>query len=482
MGEQVALERRPEVGAPRSARGAYIDGRWWPVEQTLPVHSPATGAVVGEVAVCGVADVDRAVAAARAAYPGWRDAGPEARADALDALLLALRERRDELVDLTVAEVGAPVAVAREAHIDLSLDIVAFYAGLARRGAEVETVANTTIYREPVGVVAAITPWNYPLYQLVIKAAAAMAAGCTVVAKPAELTPLTSLLFAEACTTSGLPPGVFNLVPGRGRQVGSAMVEHPHVDLVSFTGSTQVGSAIAGAAALSVKRVSLELGGKSASVVLPDADLATAVRATVDSAMLNSGQTCSAWTRLLVPAERYDEALGLAADRLDALVVGDPEDEATELGPVISADQATSIEGFLERAAAGGAQVRRGPAYTGLPGHYVAPALVWDVEPDAEIALEEVFGPVLVVQAYTDVDHAVEIANATDYGLAGAVWSASDQAALAVARRMRTGQVDLNGAEFNLAAPFGGVKKSGYGRELGRHGLDEFTEVKAVQA
>lgn len=481
MAEQLSVAHRPPTSS-TGARGAYIDGCWWPVEQTLPVHSPATGEVVGEVAVCEVAEVERAVEAARTAYPGWREAGPEARADAMDALLLALRERRDELVEVTVAEVGAPVAVAREAHVDLSLEIVAFYASLARRGADVETVGNTTIFREPVGVVAAITPWNYPLYQLVIKAAAAMAAGCTVVAKPAELTPLTSVIFAEACTTAGLPPGVFNLVPGRGREVGSAMVEHPHVDLVSFTGSTAVGSAIAGSAARSVKRVSLELGGKSASVVLPDADLATAVRATVDSAMLNSGQTCSAWTRLLVPVEQLEEALELATARLDALVVGDPELETTDLGPVISADQAASIEGFLERAAAAGAAVHRGAAYTGQPGHYVTPALVWGVEPGAEIALEEVFGPVLVVQAYTDVDHAVEIANATDYGLAGAVWSASDEAALAFARRMRTGQVDLNGAAFNLAAPFGGIKKSGYGRELGRHGLEEFTEIKAVQA
>lgn len=459
----------------------YIGGRWVSVGRKVDVENPATQQVVGSAADAGPDEVNQAVRAARHAFTSWGQTAAGERADYLTGMLEALRSRRDLLIAATVAEVGAPVQVAAESHVDLSLEILESYIELLRKPEEPEQVGNSLVLREPAGVVGCITPWNYPLYQLMIKVAAALAAGCTVVAKPAELTPLTAHLLVDAAAEAGLPAGVLNLVPGAGRQVGQALVTHPDVDVVSFTGSTAVGSAIAGAAAPTLKRVSLELGGKSASLVCEDADLRSAVRATVDSATYNSGQTCSAWTRLLVPADRYDEAVQIATERAAELVVGDPLDPATDLGPLASALQRQRVGEFLDRARQAGAVVDVAPGPDLPVGHYAYPAIVSHAERDSEIAREEVFGPVLVVMAYDGEDDAVAVANDTDYGLAGAVWSADNDHAFAVARRMRTGQVDLNGATFNVRAPFGGYKRSGYGRELGRHGLEEFTQVKAVQ-
>ncbi|WP_435742393.1 aldehyde dehydrogenase family protein [Nocardioides sp. SYSU DS0663] len=459
----------------------HIDGRWISIGSTVEVENPATQQVIGSAANGGAVEVNRAVRAARAAFATWSQTSRAERADHLDALLRQLRTRHAQLVATTVAEVGAPVQVATEGHVDLSLEILQSYVELLREPEELEQVANSLILREPAGVVGCITPWNDPLYQLMIKVAAALAAGCAVVAKPAELTPLTAHLLLDAAVDAGLPASVLNLVPGSGREVGQALVTHPDVDVISFTGSTAVGSAIAATAAATLKRVSLELGGKSASVVLPDADLRAAVRATVDSATCNTGQTCSAWTRLLVPADRYEEAVAAAVERAGEFVVGDPLDPATEIGPLVSALQRQRVTEFLQRAEREGAvvDVAAGPE---LPvGHYCRPAVVSHAERDSEIAREEVFGPVLVVLAYHGEDDAVAVANDTDYGLAGAVWSADEDRALAFAQRMRTGQVDINGAAFNVRAPFGGYKRSGYGRELGRHGLDEFTGIKAVQ-
>ncbi|MFE7416686.1 aldehyde dehydrogenase family protein [Rhodococcus sp. NPDC057529] len=461
-----------------------VGGNWIPVTEYTLVHDPATESVIGRSASAGVDHVDAAVAAARAAGTVWGARTPEDRAKLLEELCDRLRARRQLLVDTTVAEVGASVTVAEEAHIDLGIEILASYARLARDLPFQERLGRTLLLRRPAGVVACITPWNYPFYQLVAKVGAALAAGCTTVVKPAELTPLSTYLFADAVLDAGLPPGVVNLVPGRGRTVGAALAAHPGVDVVSFTGSTAVGRAVAHSAAESLTRACLELGGKSASVVLGDAPLPEAVTATVDAAMLNSGQTCSAWTRLLVPRACYEEAVALAADHAGALRVGDPRDRSTQLGPVISAAQRRSIAESVDAAVAGGARLAAGG--TGVPadletGHYLRPTVLADVGPRDPIVREEIFGPVLVVLPHDGDDDAVRLANDSDYGLGGAVWSADPDRALGVAARMDTGQVDVNGAPFNPEAPFGGWKSSGLGRELGRFGVEEFTELTAVQ-
>lgn len=460
---------------------AVIGGESVAAAEHIDVLDKATGEVIARMSMCGPEHVDAAVAAAREAFVIWSSKTPAERAEGLAALLAELRSRREELISVTVAEVGAPVQVAADGHVDLSLEILESYVDLLRQPQPVEQVGNSIVLREPAGVIGSITPWNYPLYQLIIKVAGALAAGCTVVAKPAELTPVSAAILAEAVLAAGLPPGVLNLVPGAGVVVGESIASHPGIDVLSFTGSTRVGARVAELAARNVTRVSLELGGKSASVVLPGADLRTAVRATVDSAMYNTGQTCSAWTRLLVPEELYADAVRIAAERVSELEVGSPVEAGTEIGPLISRSQAETVSGFINRAREAGATVH---AWSGdLPsgGNFVAPTLVSDVGRDSEIALEEVFGPVLVVLPWTDEEDAVALANSTAYGLAGAVWAESEEAAMAVARRMRTGQVDLNGADFNVRAPFGGYGRSGYGRELGVHGLEEFTQVKAIQ-
>ncbi|MGB3697906.1 MAG: aldehyde dehydrogenase family protein [Gordonia sp. (in: high G+C Gram-positive bacteria)] len=479
------IESTPaHAGASWQRDSALIAGVWQRCAQTSPVFDPATLAQVGTSGSATAADVDAAVAGARAALPGWSQTAPAERADLLDALVEQLRERRDELVDAIVAEVGAPIAVAREVHVDLAITIMADFAELARTFTWRTQLGNSTLLRRAAGVVGAITPWNYPLYQLVAKAGAALAAGCPIVVKPAELTPLSTYLFADATVAAGLPAGVFSLVPGPGRVIGSALTEHPGVDVISFTGSTGVGKTIATVAAQNIKRACLELGGKSASVVLDDADLAEAIPASVAAGLLNSGQTCSAWSRLLVPRARYEDALALAADAVAALKLGDPRDEDTDLGPVVSADQKNSIVTMIDEAVARGARVVCGGSQTpeGLEtGHYVAPTILADLPADDPAVLEEIFGPVIVVLPHDGDDDAVALANHSEYGLAGAVWSGDTDRAIAVASRLDTGQVDVNGGEFNPRAPFGGWKSSGLGRELGPVGLEEFTEITSIQ-
>ena len=463
---------------------ALIGGVWIAAPSTVDVENPATESVIGSAALCDEPMVDAAVVAARKAARDWGLTPASKRADVIDALVQALRDRRDELVDITVAEVGVSIANARAWHVDLAIDLIESAAVNARTYAFEEEVGNSLLIHKPVGVVACITPWNYPLYQLAAKAGAALAAGCTVVLKPAELAPLSSYLFAEAASAAGLPDGVFNLVPGSGTVVGAALAAHPDVDLVSFTGSTQVGRQVAAVAAANLKRFCLELGGKSSSLVCADADLKASVEATVDSAMLNSGQTCSAWTRLLVPAEHYEEALTIAGDHARTLVVGDPQAENTDLGPLISAKQRDDVVTVIDEAVARGARVVAGgsakPAHLDR-GHFVAATVLADLKPSDPASQSEIFGPVLVVHAYESEAEAIEIANGTSYGLAGAVWSALDEHALEIARDLDTGQVDLNGAAFNPEAPFGGWKESGIGRELGAVGLEEYTELTAVQ-
>lgn len=459
---------------------ALIGGRWIAVAETDAIENPATAEVFGSAALCDAGTVDQAVRAARDAFDAWatRDRGD--RLAVLRRWQAETEARRELMIEATVLEVGAPLTVAREAHVDLALEIIRTTLDELAGPEPVVSIGNSLVVREPVGVVASITPWNYPLYQLVLKAVAAVAAGCTVVAKPAELTPLSAYLLADAAVAAGLPDGVFNLVPGRGTEVGQALAEHDGVDLVSFTGSTAVGARVAATAAASIKRVCLELGGKSASLVLDGADFGTAVRTTVDMAMLNTGQTCSAWTRLLVPADRLDEAVALAAEHADALVVGDPTAEGTDLGPLVSAQQLATVRSMVARARESGARVI-GERSVPDQGHFHPPLIITNVDETAEIVREEVFGPVLVVLGHSGTDDAVRLANDSDYGLAGAVWTPDTDTGVAVARRLRTGQVDVNGADFNVRAPFGGFKKSGYGRELGAFGIEEFTEVKSIQ-
>lgn len=463
---------------------AFIGGAWVQAPDTCEVENPATESIIGSAASCNVVMVDAAIAAAHNAKGGWGRTSPVERADALDALAQALRERREELVDVTVAEVGVCVVNARAWHVDLAIDLIKSAAVNARTYAFEEVVGNSLLIRKPAGVVACITPWNYPLYQLAAKIGPALAAGCAVVAKPAELAPLSAYIFAEAASDSGLPDGVFNLVPGAGSVVGAHLAAHADVDLVSFTGSTQVGRQVASVAAANLKRVCLELGGKSSSIVCSDADLTSAVEATVDSAMLNSGQTCSAWTRLLVPATRYEEALTVAKNHAERLVVGDPQSEDTDLGPLINAKQRDDVVRVIDSAVARGARLMTGgtdrPAHLDR-GYFVAPTILADLASSDPASQSEIFGPVLVVHPYASEAEAIEIANGTAYGLAGAVWSGSKERAVDIARRLDTGQVDINGAPFNPEAPFGGWKESGIGRELGAVGLEEYTELTAVQ-
>ncbi|MCT2588896.1 aldehyde dehydrogenase family protein [Streptomyces sp. N2-109] len=466
--------------------GMYIDGAWRPAACTgmIEVVNPADETVLGAVPSGGAQDVDAAVRAARAALPGWAAAPPAARAARIAALRDVLAARRDEIARTVTAELGSPLAFSHAVHAGVPLAVAAGYAELAAEYAFEETTGNSRVLHEPVGVVGAITPWNYPLHQIVAKVAPALAAGCTVVLKPAEDTPLIAQLFAEAVHEAGLPAGVFNLVTGLGPVAGQALAEHEEVDLVSFTGSTAVGRRVGALAGGAVKRVALELGGKSANVILPGADLVRAVKVGVANVMSNSGQTCSAWTRMLVDAERYEEAVALAAEAAAKYRPGDPLDDSVRMGPVVSAAQRERVTGYIAQGVREGARLVAGGA--GAPegcerGWYVQPTVFADVTPEMILAQEEIFGPVLTILKYQDTEDALRIANGTVYGLAGAVWSRDEEEAVAFARRLDTGQVDINGGRFNPRAPFGGYKRSGVGRELGAHGLAEYLQTKSLQ-
>ncbi|WP_202238425.1 aldehyde dehydrogenase family protein [Streptomyces sp. SN-593] len=458
----------------------YVDGGWRPAvaEGRIDVVDPATEQVIAHVPAGDARDVDAAVRAARRALPGWASTEPAKRAAVLAAAAELMAGRRDEIAATVTAELGAPPAFATAVHADMPTSVMASFAALAAEHPFEERIGNSRVLHEPVGVVGAITPWNYPLHQVVAKVAPALAAGCTVVLKPAEDTPLVAQLVAEVLDAAGLPAGVFNLVTGLGPVAGQALAEHPDVDLVSFTGSTAVGRQIGAAAGGAVKRVALELGGKSANVILPGADLARAVNVGVANVFANSGQTCSAWTRMLVDAARYEEAVGLAATAAAKYVPGG------RLGPVVSAKQRDRVRGYIEKGVEEGARIVAGgpEAPEGLAtGYYVRPTVFADVAPEMTIAQEEIFGPVVALIPYEDEEDALRIANGTVYGLAGAVWGADEAQAVAFARRMDTGQVDINGGRFNPRAPFGGYKQSGVGRELGPHGLAEYLQTKSLQ-
>jgi len=465
----------------------FIGGEWVRPSgrATLAVRNPATEEVVARVPAGESRDVDLAVAAARRALPGWSARDPKERSDLLWGARENLAARQEEIARTISTEMGAPLKLSMQVQTGLPLAVLGSFADLAAFYDFEEQIGDSLVVREAVGVVAAITPWNYPLHQVVAKVGAALAAGATVVLKPSELTPLCAYQLMEVLESTGLPPGVVNLVTGTGNEVGEALAGHPGVDMVSFTGSTRAGARVAELAGRAVHRVALELGGKSANVVLDDADLSKAVKVGVANAFLNSGQTCTAWTRLLVPRSRYDDAVELAATVAAGYRTGDPFDEATRLGPLVSDAQRARVRAYIAGAREQGAVVANGGESApddAERGYFVRPTVLAGVTPDMTVAREEIFGPVLSVLAYDGGDDAaVELANATEYGLSGAVWSADPERALAVARRMRTGQVDINGARFNPIAPFGGYGKSGFGRELGRFGLEEFLQVKSLQ-
>ncbi|MBY0621289.1 MULTISPECIES: aldehyde dehydrogenase family protein [Sphingomonadales] len=462
----------------------YIDGAWVPPAEprTLEVFDPATEGVAGRISMGGAADVDRAVQAARRAFESYGRTSRAERLDLLDAVLAQLVARKDDLAAAITEEMGAPAGLAAAAHVPFGLG----HFQLARQilaGLETDrTVGTTLITAEPIGVVGMITPWNWPLNQIACKVAPALAVGCTMVLKPSEVAPFSAQIFAEALHAAGVPHGVFNLVNGDGPSVGAAISSHPGVDMVSFTGSTRAGVQVACDAAPTVKRVHQELGGKSANIILPDADLADAVARGVEAMMVNSGQSCNAPSRMLVPISRMEEAKAVAAQTIAQQSVGSPQ-EAVALGPVVSQTQWDRIQALIAQGIAEGATLVAGG--TGRPdgldlGYYVKPTVFADVTNDMAIAREEIFGPVVVLIGYCNVDEAVAIANDSVYGLAAYVQSASIEQARAVASRLRAGQVLLNYAALDLNAPFGGFKQSGNGREWGELAFHEFMEVKAV--
>ncbi len=463
----------------------FVGGDWMKPSSpdVIDLVNPATEEVMGHVPDGTAADVDRAVAAARAAFGGWAATPVDDRAKLVQRMHDVLVARLSEIGLLVAEEIGCPLPFATLVQVGGPLMVMSSLAEVACTFPFEEEVGLSLVVREPVGVVAAITPWNYPLLQVVQKVAAALAAGCTVVVKPSELAPLTAFVLADAADEVGLPAGVLNLVSGRG-PAGEALVGHPDVDLVSFTGSSAVGGRVAALAAGGLKRVVLELGGKSANVVLDDADLEEAVQAGVRQCFMNAGQTCVAWSRMVVPRHLHDEAARLAADVAASYVLGDPLHSATTMGPVISDAQRARVRAAVEAGVGEGARLVAGGAEApdGLErGFFVRPTVFAGATNHMAVAREEVFGPVVTLIPHDGDDDAVAIANDSPYGLHGAVFSGDRGRALAVARRLRTGMVGINGGGFDALAPWGGYKRSGLGREQGRFGLEEFLEVKAVQ-
>ena len=472
--------------ADQHVRRGYIDGEFLELDgqERIPVFEAATAEVLAEVTEASAVDVDQAVRAAARALPGW--AGTDAR----ERGLILRRwhqviEGRLEMFAVSISrEVGTPIRQSRSVQVGNPLAILAHTVTALEELDLSERIGNCLVVREPVGVVGAITPWNYPLQQVMAKVAPALAAGCTVVLKASEVAPLTAYILAETAQEAGLPAGTLNVLVGRGEITGEALVTHPLVDKLSFTGSTRAGRRIAELAGSLVRPLTLELGGKSASVVLEDADLATAAKFAVYNAFLNSGQTCTALTRLVVPRARVQEAEQVATATAAKLAPGDPLDEGTRLGPLASQVQLERVRGYIRLGMEEGARLVTGgpePPPGRERGYFVQPTVFSDVDPGMTIAQEEIFGPVLCIIGHDGEDSAVEIANGTPYGLAGAVWSADQKRALAVARRLRAGTVEVNGGAFSTEAPFGGVRRSGYGREFGRYGIEEFLVPKSLQ-
>jgi aldehyde dehydrogenase (NAD+) len=464
----------------------YIDGRWVPPAgqaKTLDVVNPATEQVVARISAGTPADVDRAVAAARRAFETYGRSSREERVALLERIAAVYEKRLGEIAETISMEMGAPMSLARAAQAPAGLAHLRQTIAILKDYPFLEAKGTTRILREPVGVCGLITPWNWPMNQIMCKVAPALAAGCTMVLKPSEIAPLSGIMTAQVLHEAGVPAGVFNLVNGEGPVVGAAMAAHPGIDMMSFTGSTRAGTQVAKAAADTVKRVAQELGGKSANILLDDADFSRMVKHGVRACFNNSGQSCNAPTRMLVPRGRLAETVTIAKETAEATVVGDPQGDKTNLGPVASKAQFEKVQKLIEKGITEGAElVAGGP---GRPqgidrGYFIRPTVFTNVRNDMTIAREEIFGPVLCIIPYDTEDDAVKIANDTPYGLSGYVSSADPDRAFRVASRLRTGNVHLNGATVDYAAPFGGYKQSGNGREWGELGFEEFLEVKAV--
>lgn len=464
----------------------YINGQWIKAtsSETIAVTTSGTGEIYATIPVGTVDEANRAVEAAAAAFTAWTNTSPKERGEFLTRISEKLSERSDEIALCIANEVGMPLALAKGIQAGIP---TATFADMGQRAKDFEweeEIGNSTIVREAAGVVAAITPWNYPLHQIANKVAAALAAGCTVVLKPSEVAPINAFILAEIIDEVGLPKGVFNLITGTGPVVGEAIVAHPKTDMVSFTGSTRAGKRVMEIAAQMVKRVSLELGGKSANIILEDADLTKAVPDGIFKCYLNSGQTCSALTRMLVPRSKLAEVEDLAVAAAAGFQPGDPITGGTFIGPLVSEAQQNRVRDYINKGVDEGARLLIGGTAQpeGLPqGHYVQPTIFTDVTNSMTIAQEEIFGPVLSIIPYDTEDEAVAIANDSLYGLSGGVWAGTSEKAFEVARKIRTGQVEINGGNFNIFAPFGGYKQSGIGRELGKFGFEDFLEIKSIQ-
>ena len=463
----------------------YIDGKW--VDPVAPnacdVINPATEEVCGHISLGSAADVDLAVAAAKRAFEGFSQTTREERVVLLQAILDEYTKRHDEIAAAIMDEMGAPWGLAKNAqaasgpqHIKAALKALKSFKFSEQHG-------TTCIVKEPIGVCGLITPWNWPMNQIAVKVAPALAAGCTMVLKPSEIAPFDAMIFAEVLDAAGVPAGVFNLVNGDGPGVGTALSQHPDIDMISFTGSTRAGVAVAQNSAPTVKRVAQELGGKSANILLDDADFEQAVSSGAAECFDNTGQSCNAPTRMLVPADRVDEAAAIAADVARKTIVGNPRDDGVEVGPLVSELQWNKVQDLIQKGIDEGATLAAGG--TGRPegldqGYFARPTVFANVSSDMTIAREEIFGPVLSIIPFDDDDDAVRIANDTPYGLSGYVSSANLDRARGIAARLRTGMVHINGAHLDAMAPFGGYKQSGNGREWGSHGLEEFLEVKSI--
>lgn len=464
----------------------YINGAWVaPIGKgTIDATCAATEEVVTRIPEGTKEDAERAVAAARAAFPSWSQTPVAERATILEKIAAGMEARKADVAMAIAIEVGMPLKMANAIQASLPIGAAKTYAELLKHYQFEERIGSSLVVREPIGVVAAITPWNFPINQIMLKVAPALAAGCTIVLKPSEVAPTTAFILAEVLHEIGLPAGVFNLVTGYGPVVGEALAAHPDVDMVSFTGSTRAGRRVAELASQTVKRVALELGGKSPHVILEDADLEKAVKAGVNECYLNSGQACIAPTRMLAPKSKYEEVVKLAKAAAESFSVGDPVHSDAKLGPLISAVQRDRVVGYIKKGIEEGARlVTGGPERPeGLDkGYYVKPTVFADVDNDMTIAREEIFGPVLTIIPYTDEDDAIRIANDTIYGLGGNVWAGTQEHGIEVAKKIRTGQISVNGGRYNPLAPFGGYKQSGLGREAGKFGLEEFLEVKSLQ-
>ena len=464
----------------------YIDGSWVEPngEGTIEVINPASEGVIGSVPVGSESDANAAVEAARAAFTGWSESTIDERSNYLNLLSSALKDRGEEIAELITSEVGTPIEYSRMAMVGTPRVVSRSYAKILDGFAWEEEIRNSIVVKEPIGVVAMITPWNFPLHQIIGKVAPAIAAGCTMVLKPSKEAPLNAFVLADILDEIGLPNGVFNLISGHGREIGETLASHPDVDMVSFTGSTNAGVRVSELAAPSVKRVTLELGGKSANIILDDADIPRAASSAIYSCFANSGQECSALTRLLIPEDSREEVVEVIASKIGRYTVGDPMDGTSKCGPLVSKRQQDSVSRYISTGIDEGATLVAGGE--GMPddldsGFYVRPTVFADVTPQMTVFREEIFGPVLCITTYSNVEEAIELANDSEYGLSGGVWSGDESRAMKVARKLRTGQVSINGGAFNVTAPFGGYKKSGLGRELGVHGMEEFLETKSIQ-